>query len=87
MSVIETPQYSNIQSKQFQKEQNETIFRAQYTMTDYNVGLIINSREVLIRYKGDVPSFTGRDFWETLGNHKEHLANPSRMIWDGTTLK
>lgn len=87
MSVTETPQYSNIQSKQFQKEPNETIFRAQYTMTDYNVGLIINSREVLISYKGDVPSCTG-ETWETLGNlHKEHLANPCRMIWDGITLK
>lgn len=67
MSVIETPQYSNIQSKQLQKEQNETIFRVQYTMTDYNVGLIINSREVLIRYKGAVPSCTG----ETFGKHLE----------------
>lgn len=57
-------------------------------MTDYNVGLITNSREVLIRYKGDVPSCTRRDFWETFGNlHNEHLANPSRMTWDGITLK
>lgn len=52
-------------------------------MTDYNVGLITSSTEVLIRQKGVVPSCIGRDFWETFGNpHKEHLANPSRMIWD-----